>query len=191
MKILIAMTGASGVIYGIRLLQAASDASDVETHLIMSDWACENIRIETDYSPEQVRAMADFSYDNADMAAAVSSGSFSIDAMAVVPCSVKTLSAIANGYAHDLISRAADVSIKEQRKLILSVRESPLSPIHLENMLKLSRIGVRIMPAVPSFYDRPETIDDIVNQYTGRLLDSMGIDSDLLHRWTGAEPDAG
>jgi 4-hydroxy-3-polyprenylbenzoate decarboxylase len=189
MKLVIAITGASGAIYGIRILEELN-RSGVESHLIISKWGKVTIQKETNYTVEEVKALADFVYDEEDLAAPVSSGSFKCDGMIVAPCSMKTLSGIANGYTEDLIIRAADVSIKENRKLILMVRETPLNSIHLENMLKLSRIGVSIMPPVPAFYTKPETLNDVINQTVGRVLDQFGIEIDSFKRWGSDETAA-
>ncbi|MEW5898904.1 MAG: UbiX family flavin prenyltransferase [Bacillota bacterium] len=182
MRIILAITGASGVIYGIRLLEQLNKAT-VETHLVMSEAAKKTMRLETAVSPEELAGQANFSYGNDDLAAPPASGSFLYHGMVVAPCSMKTLSAIAHGYANSLITRAADVTIKERRKLILLVRETPLSPIHLENMLKLAKLGVVIMPPVPAFYHRPQTIEDLVTQMIGRVMDHLGIDNNLMKRW--------
>lgn len=182
LKLVIAITGASGAIYGIRILEELKK-KNVESHLIISKWGGVTIEKETDYAIEEVKALAARAYDENDMAAPISSGSFKCDGMIVAPCSMKTLSGIAHGYTEDLIIRAADVTIKEKRKLILMVRETPLNPMHLENMLKLSRIGVTIMPPVPAFYTKPETFDDVINQTVGRVLDQFGIEIDNMKRW--------
>ncbi|MDN5302367.1 MAG: flavin prenyltransferase [Thermoanaerobacteraceae bacterium] len=182
MKLIIAITGASGAIYGIRILEELKK-KNVESHLIISKWGGVTIEKETDYAIEEVKALVARAYDENDMAAPISSGSFKCDGMIVAPCSMKTLSGIAHGYTEDLIIRAADVTIKEKRKLILMVRETPLNPMHLENMLKLSRIGVTIMPPVPAFYTKPETFDDVINQTVGRVLDQFGIEIDNMKRW--------
>lgn len=186
MNIVVALTGATGAVYGIRLLQYLSQRPDVTTHLILSRWAEETIRHETDFTVEQVLSLADRHYDRENQAAAISSGSFSHDGMVILPCSMKTLSAIAYGLSGELIPRAADVTIKEGRKLILAVRETPLSPIHLENMLKLARLGVTIMPPVPNFYSRPQTLEQLVDAFTGRVLARLGIENDLYTPWEGA-----
>lgn len=181
-RIILAITGASGVIYGIRLLEQLNKAT-VETHLVMSEAAKKTMQLETTVSPAELAGQANFSYCNDDLAAPPASGSFLHQGMVVAPCSMKTLSAIAHGYANSLITRAADVAIKERRKLILLVRETPLSPIHLENMLKLARLGVMIMPPVPAFYHHPQTIEDLVTQMIGRVMDHLGIDNNLVKRW--------
>jgi len=181
-RIVVAITGASGSIYGIKLLETLNKF-DVKTDLILSDWAKETITIETDYSVKQVIEMADSYHDINNLGAAVSSGSFRHDGMIIAPCSMKTLAGIANGLETNLVIRAAGVTLKEQRKLILLPRETPLTPIHLENMLKLSRIGVVIMPPVPAFYNKPKSIDEIVNHTIARVLDHLRIDNDLTKRW--------
>lgn len=185
MNIVVAMTGATGAVYGIRLLQYLSQRPDVTTHLILSQWAEKTIRLETDVTMEDVIALADVHYNPQNQAAAISSGSFPHDGMVILPCSMKTLAAIAHGFGSELIPRAADVAIKEQRKLILAVRETPLSPIHLENMLKLARLGVVIMPPVPNFYSRPQTLNDLVDAFVGRVLAQLGIANDIYTPWNG------
>ncbi|MFZ5898133.1 MAG: UbiX family flavin prenyltransferase [Bacillota bacterium] len=182
MRIIVAISGASGAVYGISILKELS-ARSVETHLVLSAAARYIIAQETASTVGQVTSLATRTYDENDFTAPIASGSFPCQAMVVAPCSMKTLAGIASGYAENLILRAADVTIKERRRLILVTRETPLSPIHLENMLKLARLGVVIMPPVPAFYTRPATIDDIVRQTTGRLLDLLGLDNDLTQRW--------
>ncbi|HHW91313.1 MAG TPA: UbiX family flavin prenyltransferase [Firmicutes bacterium] len=193
-RLVVGITGASGAIYGIRLLEALKKYG-VETYLIMTRWAEETIRIETDYAPDYVRSLAYRVLDNNDLGAPVSSGSFRTGGMIIAPCSMKTLAGIATGYTENLMVRAADVCLKERRPLLLLTRETPLNMIHLENMLKLSRAGAVIMPPVPAFYNRPQTIDDLVEHTVGRLLDSVGIANDgLFKRWgseggeNGADP---
>ena len=156
---------------------------DVETHLIMSEWAEKCIVMETDYTIDQVKSLASSNSDEKNMASSVSSGTHRIDGMIVAPCSMKTLSAIANGYDDTLIARAAGVTIKESRKLVLMVRETPFSAIHLENMLKLSRLGIIILPPVTEFYTKPKSIDDIVNHGVGKCLDQFDIEHNLYPRW--------
>jgi 4-hydroxy-3-polyprenylbenzoate decarboxylase len=184
MRLIVGISGATGVIYGVRLLERLREAS-VETHLVMSRWGGRTLLHETTYTREQVEALADVSYAPADMGAAISSGSFQTAGMIVAPCSAKTLAAIAHGYGDSLIHRAADVVLKERRKLVLSVREAPLSDIHLENMLKLSRMGVVILPPMPAFYHKPASLDDIVDHTVARMLDQFGIDMAGSHRWSG------
>ena len=182
MKLIIGITGSTGVIYGIRMLETLKKL-DVETHLIMSEWGEKCISMETEYSPEYVKSLANTTSDSKNMAASVSSGTHRINGMIVAPCRMKTLAAIANGYDDTLVARSAGVTIKEGRKLILMARETPLSAIHLENMLKLSRLGVVILPPVTEFYTNPKTIDDIVNHGVGKCLDQFDIDHDLYPRW--------
>jgi 4-hydroxy-3-polyprenylbenzoate decarboxylase len=182
MKLIIGITGSTGVLYGIRMLEVLKKL-DIETHLIMSEWAEKCIAMETEYTSEFVKSLATTTSDEKNMASSVSSGTHKVDGMIVAPCSMKTLSAIANGYDDTLIARAAGVTIKESRKLILMARETPLSAIHLENMLKLSRIGVVILPPVTEFYTKPKTIDDIVNHGVGKCLDQFDLQHDLYPRW--------
>lgn len=183
-RLIVGMTGATGSIYGIRLLQVLQ-GGDVETHLIASRWAARTLVHETPFSLEQVRRMATRAYSDEDLGSALSSGSFLTAGMVVAPCSMRTLSAIAHGQAETLVHRAADVVLKERRRLVLLVREAPLSDIHLENMLKLSRMGVVISPPVPAFYQHPKTIDDLVNHTVQRVLDLFDIDLDMAERWNG------
>ena len=179
------MTGATGAPLGVRLLERLHDRDDVETHLVMSRWARSTIELETDYTVGRVRELADVVYGAGDQAAAISSGSFITDGMVVVPCSVKTLAGIRAGYAEGLIGRAADVCLKERRRLVLVVRETPLNDVHLENMLALSRMGASILPPVPAFYNQPKTVDDIVDHLVTRVLDQFGLPSVEARRWTG------
>ena len=182
-RLIVAMTGASGTIFGIRLLEMLQ-SSGIETHLVMSRWAARTLVHETDYTPEQVQALASVVHPLTDQGATISSGSFLTMGMVIAPCSVRSLAAIAHGIGDNLIHRAADVVLKERRTLVLAVREAPLSEIHLENMLKLSRMGVVISPPVPAFYTRPKTIDEMVNYSVVRLLDQLGIHVDTA-RWGG------
>lgn len=181
--LVIGITGASGVIYGVRLLQVLSRYDDIETHLIISEWAEQTLRMETDYKPEEVAALADSCYDNGDMACALSSGSFLTDGMIIAPASMKTVAGIANGFSSNLIIRAADVTTKENRKLVILPRETPLNSIHLENLLKLSRLGVSVLPAIPGFYSHPKTIEDLIDHTIGKILDQFGIQHTLFPRW--------
>ena len=182
-RIIVGISGASGAVFGIRLLEGLREAG-AETHLIISKWGAFTIAQETDYSLEAVRALASFVYDEDDMAAAISSGSFPIDAMAVVPCSMKTLAGIANGFSDDLITRAADVCLKERRPLILAVRETPLSKVHIENMLKATEAGAICMPPMPAMYTRPSSVDELVEQSVFRIMEKLGIDVTRgLKRW--------
>jgi 4-hydroxy-3-polyprenylbenzoate decarboxylase len=183
-RLIVGLTGATGAIFGVRLLQVLQ-ASDVETHLVMSKWAARTLAHETPYTVDQVKRMASYSYQPGDQGAAISSGSFPTGGMVVVPCSVRTLAAIAHGHGDNLVHRAADVILKERRKLVLVVRESPLNDIHLENMLTLSRMGVTIFPPVPAFYTHPRTLDDMVNHVVMRILDQFNIHVDVASRWDG------
>jgi len=186
MRIVVAITGATGAIYGIRLLQALRVAG-VTTELIVSKWARVTIEQETDFSYAEVAAMADVVHASGDVSASISSGSVRIDAMVVCPCSMKTLAGIRSGYSDNLVLRAADVTLKERRKLVLVARESPLSEIHLENMLGLCRMGVVILPPMPAFYNRPHNIDDIVTHTVARILDTLGVEHELSKRWQGLD----
>lgn len=181
-KIVVGITGSSGVIYGIKLLHFLNEFG-VETHLVLSKWAEKNIEIETDENITQIKKMASFEYKENDMAASISSGSFKTNGMIIIPCSMKTLASIANGYDDNLISRAASVTIKENRKLVIVPRETPLSQIHLSNMLKLAKIGVIILPAMPGFYHRPKTVNDLVLHIVGKTLDQFEINNDVFKRW--------
>ena len=183
-RLIVGLTGASGSIYGIRLLERLREAG-VESHLVLSRWGARTLLHETAYSREQVEALADVTYAPADMGAAISSGSFRTDGMIVVPCSAKTLASIAHGVGENLVHRAADVVLKERRRLVLVVREAPLSDIHLENMLKLSRTGAVILPPMPAFYTHPRTLDDVVEHTVGRILDQFGIEMRGAPRWAG------
>jgi len=183
-RLIVAITGATGTIFGVRLLETLQN-TDIETHLVMSKWAVRTLVHETSYTMEQVQQLATRVYPLADQGAAISSGSFLTMGMVVVPCSMRTLSAIAHGLGDNLIHRAADVILKERRRLVLAIREAPLSEIHLENMLKLSRMGVGICPPMPAFYTRPQTIDDIVNYTVARLLDQLDIHLEIHNRWIG------
>ena len=183
-KLIVGITGASGTIFGVRLLQIL-EGTRIETHLVMSKWAARTLSHETPYTVDEVQQMATRFYQSGDQGAAISSGSFLTDGMIVAPCSMRTLGAIANGISDNLIHRAADVVLKERRRLVLMVRESPFNDIHLENMLKLSRMGVVISPPVPAFYNQPRTIDDIVNHTVQRALDQFDVHIDVVSRWDG------
>jgi 4-hydroxy-3-polyprenylbenzoate decarboxylase len=180
----VAITGASGVIYGIRMLEVLKELG-VETHLMLSEWGAKNVKIETDKTADYVRSLATKCYEDDNMAAPMSSGSFKTDGMAVVPCSMKTLASIANAFDDNLVSRAAGVCIKEQRKLVLVPRETPLSKMHLDNMYKLAGAGAVILPAMPGFYHRPKTMDDLIDHVVGKVLDQFNIDHGLFKRWGG------
>ncbi len=187
-RLIVGITGASGVIYGVRVLQMLK-GSDIETHLVMSRWAARTLVHETSFSPEEVQNLASVVHPIGDQGASIASGSFVTMGMIIAPCSVRTLAAIAHGLGDNLIHRAADVVLKERRRLVLAVREAPLSEIHLENMLKLSRMGVVIAPPVPAFYARPQTIDAMVNHTAARLLDQFDIHVDV-ERWSGLNVEA-
>ena len=182
-RILVGISGASGAPIAIRLLQRLKESYDVETHLIMSDSACLTIEQETEYSVQQVKSLADIVYDIREIGAGPASGSFQIDEMIIVPCSMKTLSSIANGYASNTITRVADVSLKEHRKTVIVPRETPLRSIHLENMLNLSKEGAVILPAMPGFYSDSDTVDDQINFIVGKILDSLNIENNIYKRW--------
>jgi len=181
-RIVVGISGASGVTYGVRLLQVLKD-TDYETHLIISKSGELNIKIETDNDPADVKALADYVYDHKNMAASLASGSFLTAGMVVVPCTIKTLSGIANSYNENLLVRAADVTLKEKRKLALVVRETPLHKGHLRLMTMAADMGAHILPPVPSFYHMPKTIEDIIDQTIGKIFDFMGIEHDLFRRW--------
>jgi flavin prenyltransferase len=182
LKLVVGITGSTGAIYGIRLLETLKKLN-VETHLIMSEWGEKCILMETEHSIDYVKSLATDTSDEKNMASGVSSGTHKIDGMIVAPCSMKTLAAIATGYDNTLVARAAGVTIKESRKLILMVRETPLSAIHLENMLKLARLGIIILPPVTEFYTKPQSIDDIINHGVGKCLDQFDIEHNLCPRW--------
>src|SRR5207244_4361885 len=184
MRIIVGITGATGTVFGVRTLQVLKD-SNVETHLVVSKWGARTLLHETAYAMDYVKSLASCSYGDTDQGAAISSGSFVTDGMLVAPCSMRTLAAIANGQGDNLIHRAADVILKERRKLVLMVREAPLNDIHLENMLKLSRMGVIMIPPVPAFYNHPQSVDDMVNHIVMRALDQFGIHTDAMSRWDG------
>ncbi|ELY5937550.1 non-oxidative hydroxyarylic acid decarboxylases subunit B [Cronobacter malonaticus] len=188
MRIIVGMTGATGAPLGVALLQALKAMPEVETHLVMSKWAKTTIELETPFSWQDVARLADVVHSPADQAATISSGSFRTDGMVIIPCSMKTLAGIRAGYADGLVGRAADVVLKENRKLVLVPRETPLSTIHLENLLALSRMGVAIVPPMPAWYNHPATIDDIINHIVARVLDQFGLDSRNARRWQGLNP---
>ena len=182
MRLIIGITGSTGVIYGIRMLEVLKNAG-VETHLIMSEWAEKCISMQTKYSVEKVKSLATTISDEKNMAASISSGTHKTDGMIVIPCSMKSLSSIANGYDETLVARAAGVTLKESRKLILVARETPLTAINLENMLKLAQLGVIIMPPVTEFYTNPTSIDAMIDHIVGKCLDQFDIEHDLFTRW--------
>lgn len=183
-RLIVGITGATGTIFGVRLLQMLH-GSGVETHLVMSKWAARTLAHETPHSIKEVQNLATHNYPLGDQGAAISSGSFITLGMVVAPCSMRTLSAIAHGQGDNLIHRSADVILKERRKLVLVVRESPFNDIHLENMLKLSRMGVIILPPVPAFYNHPQNLDDMINHIAMRTLDQFDIHLDVVNRWHG------
>jgi flavin prenyltransferase len=183
-RLVVGITGASGAIFGIRTLEVLRTLN-VETHLVTTRWAKTTIAHETSYTLEQVEALASYVHNGDNQAAPISSGSFSTDGMIIAPCSMKTLAAVRVGYSDTLVCRAADVVLKERRKLVLLARESPFNEIHLENMLALTRMGAVVFPPVPAFYSKPNTIDDMVNHIVGRLLDQFGLQSPDLSRWQG------
>jgi 4-hydroxy-3-polyprenylbenzoate decarboxylase len=182
-RIIVGISGASGVIYGIRTLVHLGAMHDVETHLVMSDGAEVNIKVETDYRVEEVKELADFVHRPDNLAASISSGSFRTDGMMVMPCSVKSLSAIVNSFADNLLARAADVCLKEKRKVVLVVRETPLHKGHLELMVKAADLGAMILPPVPAFYHHPTSIDDIIDQTIGKAFDYFELPHQLFRRW--------
>lgn len=185
MVLIVAITGASGVIYGIRLLQVLSTTENVETHLIISQPAELIINQETDWQVAEVKRLASFCYEINDIGARLSSGSFKRQAMIVAPCSMKTLSALANSYADNLITRAGDATLKEGGRLVVLIRETPLHLGHLRNMERLAEMGAIIMPPIPAFYHRPRTLQDIVDHTVGKVLDILGIEHNLFSRWSG------
>lgn len=185
MRLIVGMTGATGAIFGVRLLEALSELPGVETHLVLSRWARTTIELEMGMSAAAVGELADVVHHPEDQGATISSGSFRTDGMVIVPCSMKTLAGIRAGYAAGLVGRAADVILKERRKLVLVPRETPLSEIHLENMLELSRKGVQMVPPMPAFYNHPESIDDIVDHVVARILDQFDLALPSAKRWEG------
>jgi flavin prenyltransferase len=183
-RLIVGITGATGTIFGVRVLQMLH-GSGVETHLVVSKWAARTLAHETPYSLKEIQDLATQSYGSGDQGAAISSGSFVTLGMVIAPCSMRTLAAIAHGLGDNLIHRAADVILKEHRKLVLVVRESPFNEIHLENMLKLARMGVVILPPVPAFYNHPQSLDDMVNHIAMRVVDQFDIHLDVMNRWDG------
>ena len=189
-RFIVGISGATGAIYGIRLLQVLKAAPGVETHLVMSKAAERTIGFETEFSVRDVQAMADVSYNINDIGAAISSGSFQVEGMIVAPCSMKTLSAVATSFTTDLLSRSADVTLKEGRRLVLLAREAPLHLGHLRLMVKAAEIGAIIVPPVPAFYNFPKTLDDIINHTVGRVLDLFHLDVEIVRRWQGMRSPA-
>jgi flavin prenyltransferase len=186
LRIIIGINGATGVIYGIRLLQVLAETREVETHLVISQAGEQTIELETKYRVQEVRALANHCYRNDDIAASLASGSFKRDGMIIAPCSMKTLAALAHSYADTLLTRAADVTLKERGRLLLLVRETPLHLGHLRNMVSVTEMGGILMPPIPAFYHKPETIQDIVDHTIGKALDLLQIDHHLFRRWSGS-----
>lgn len=184
-RLVIGISGATGAIYGVRLLEVLSTSKEIETHLVISDPAKQTIEHELEIGVKEVEALADFVYDVNDIGACISSGSFKTDGMVIAPCSIKTMSALANCYNTNLLIRAGDVTIKEGRPLVIVLRETPLHAGHLRQMMELAQLGVVILPPVPAFYHKPKTIDDIVNHTIGKILDRFNIDHNLFARWAG------
>ncbi|MEU5088973.1 non-oxidative hydroxyarylic acid decarboxylases subunit B [Streptomyces sp. NPDC021356] len=185
MRLIVGITGATGAVLGVRFLRTLAELPEVETHLVLSRWARTTIELETGLSADSVGDLADVVHRPEDQGAVISSGSFRTDGMVIVPCSMKTLAGIRAGYADGLVGRAADVVLKEHRPLVLVPRETPLSEIHLENMLALSRMGVRMVPPMPAFYNHPRTVDDIVDHLVARLLDQFDLPAPAAKRWEG------
>ena len=186
MRLIVGISGASGVIYGIRLLEVLKTVPDLETHLILSNGAKLNIALETDWQVKDVEEIVDMVHSDQNLAATISSGSYHSDGMVIVPCSMKTLSGVVHSYADTLLVRAADVMLKEHRRLVLVPRETPLHTGHCKLLFEASQIGAHIVPPMPAFYNHPQSVDDIINHTVGRLLDLFGIDSGLVKRWKGA-----
>ena len=185
MRLIVGISGASGAVLGVRLLEALREQA-VETHLVISRWGQQTIVQETGRTLDSVRALASHHYATGDLGAAVASGSFVTEGMAVVPCSMRSVAAIAHGLSDNLLHRAAEVALKEKRRLVVVPRETPLSAVHLENLLKLAQLGITVLPPMPAFYSHPETLGDIVDQVVARILDQFGIAADFARRWDGA-----
>ena len=190
MRIVVGITGASGVVYGVRLLETLAGIDGVETHLVTTRAAELTLRLETDVGVDDVRALADVVHGLDDMGASISSGSFPTDGMIVAPCSVKTLSGVVNSYSDNLLLRAADVMLKEKRPLVLVVRETPLHLGHLRLLAAAAEIGATVFPPVPAFYTRPASLDEVIDQTVGRVLDQVGLDSERFPRWQGTRVEA-
>ena len=186
MRLIVGISGASGVIYGIRLLEALRELPDVESHLVMSNGAKLNIALETDRKVKDVEDLADVVHSDQNLAATIASGSYRTDGMIIAPCSMKTLSAVVNSFAEKLLARAADVVLKEQRRLVLVPRETPLHVGHCRLLYEAAQMGAMIVPPMPAFYNDPQSVDDIINHTVGRLLDLFEIDSGMVKRWQGA-----
>ena len=184
-RIIIGISGSSGAVYGARLVEVLAGQADVETHLVISSGAEATIKYETSYDPAEIKDQADAAYGDDELGAAIASGTFLTDGMVIAPCSIKTLSAVAHSYDATLIARAADVCLKERRRLVLVVRETPLHLGHLRTMAAVTEAGAVVLPPVPGFYTRPETIDDIVDHTVTKILDQFGIDAGLIERWSG------
>lgn len=191
MRLIVGMTGATGAPLGVRLLAVLREIEDVETHLVLSRWARTTIELETPYTVREVAELADHVHGSGDHTAPIASGSFRTDGMVIIPCSMKSLAGIRTGYSEGLLGRAADVVLKERRKLVLVPRETPLNEIHLENMLALSRMGAVILPPQPAFYNHPATVDDIVEHIVTRVLDQFGLPAPNARRWNGLRSDRG
>jgi 4-hydroxy-3-polyprenylbenzoate decarboxylase len=187
-RLIVGISGASGVIYGVRMLELLRD-TDVETHLVMSKSAELTLSYETNFKPKDVKALASVNHPATDIGAAISSGSFPTMGMVIAPCSIRTMSEIATGVTSSLVSRAADVVLKEKRRLVLALRETPLHGGHLRTMTTLADIGAVVAPIVPAFYAKPKTVDDIINHTVGRLLDFFGIETKVVRRWQGGPPE--
>ncbi|QBO35997.1 UbiX family flavin prenyltransferase [Periweissella cryptocerci] len=184
-KIIIGVTGASGSVYAVDLLRKLKQIPEIEVHGVMSPWAAKNLQLEADISLNEVKELFDVSYNHRDMGAAIASGSFLTEAMVIIPASMKTVASVSYGFSDNLISRAADVMLKEHRKLIMVPRETPLSTLHLENLTKLAHLGVQIIPPMPAFYNHPKTIQEIVEHQTMKILDALEIQHDFGKRWGG------
>lgn len=187
MKLIVGISGASGVLLGYKFLQTLKTLSNIETHLIISEGAAVNFNLETNLTQKEVENYADYVYSNKNLAAAISSGSFAVDAMIIIPCSMKTVSGIANGYAENLLQRAADVCLKENRKIIIVPREMPFNRIHLKNMLFLSECGCVIIPPMLTFYNAPQTMEDQINHIIGKVLAQLNINYKNFKKWNGVE----
>lgn len=187
MRLIVAISGASGVIYGIRLLELLKDIAEVETHLVMSNGGKLNISLETDWDAKAVEALADVVHSDQNLAASIASGSFRTDGMVIAPCSMKTLSGVVNSHADNLVVRAADVVLKEQRRLVIVPRETPLHLGHLRLMTHAAEMGALLVPPMPAFYNDPKSVDDIINHTVGRVMDLFGMDSGVVKRWRGPE----
>ncbi len=188
MRLIVGISGASGVIYGIRMLEVLKDQPEVETHLVISNGGKLNITLETHWDVKDVEALADEVHSDQNLAATIASGSFKTDGMVVAPCSMKTLSGIVNSYADTLVVRAADVVLKENRPLVLMPRETPLHTGHCRLLHEASLMGISIAPPMPAFYNKPQSVDDIINHNVGRVLDLIGVDNNIVKRWAGARP---